>query len=118
MQALLVLLTIAALSLLASSRALDPGRFPALTRLAASGFLFLLFGVLLGPSVAGVLSARSVQGLRPVMALGLGTAGVIRRAQPEAPAAAAACPAGVLGRLAHAGTALPLRGAAAGGAAA
>jgi hypothetical protein len=76
-QALLVLLSIAALSLLVSSRALDPGRFPALARLAASGFLFLLFGVLLGPSVAGVLSARNLEGVRPVMALGLGTAGVI-----------------------------------------
>ncbi|MFP2907965.1 hypothetical protein ACLESD_23525 [Pyxidicoccus sp. 3LFB2] len=48
MQALLVLLSIAALSLLVSSRALDAGRFPALARLAASGFLFLIFGVLVG----------------------------------------------------------------------
>ncbi|NMO21129.1 sodium:proton exchanger [Pyxidicoccus fallax] len=77
MQALLVFLSIAALSLLASSRALDPGRFPALARLAASGFLFLIVGVLLGPSVAGVLSARNLEGMRPVLALGLGTAGVI-----------------------------------------
>ncbi|MCK8498278.1 sodium:proton exchanger [Myxococcus sp. MISCRS1] len=77
MQALLVFLAIAALSLLASSPALDPGRFPALARLAAGGFLFLLFGVVLGPSAAGVLSAEDVQLMRPVMALGLGTAGVI-----------------------------------------
>ncbi|WP_164018091.1 sodium:proton exchanger [Pyxidicoccus trucidator] len=77
MQALLVLLSIAALSLLASSRALDPGRFPALARLAASGFLFLIFGVLMGPSVAGLLSTRNLDGLRPVVALCLGASGVI-----------------------------------------
>ncbi|MCP3061620.1 sodium:proton exchanger [Myxococcus sp. K38C18041901] len=77
MQALLVFLAIAALSLLASSPALDPGRFPALARLAAGGFLFLLFGVVLGPSMVGVLSPEDLQLMRPVMALGLGTAGVI-----------------------------------------
>lgn len=77
MQALLVFLSIAALSLLASSRALDPGRFPALARLAASGFLFLLVGVLLGPSVAGLLSPQNLVSMRPVLALGLGTAGVM-----------------------------------------
>ncbi|TQF09368.1 sodium:proton exchanger, partial [Myxococcus llanfairpwllgwyngyllgogerychwyrndrobwllllantysiliogogogochensis] len=77
MQALLVFLAIAALSLLASSPALDSARFPALARLAAGGFLFLLFGVVLGPSVVGVLSVEDLRLLRPVMALGLGTAGVI-----------------------------------------
>ncbi|MCP3162096.1 cation:proton antiporter domain-containing protein [Myxococcus qinghaiensis] len=77
MQALLVFLAIAALSLLASSPALDPARFPALARLAAGGFLFLLFGVVLGPSVVGVLSVEDLYLLRPAMALGLGTAGVI-----------------------------------------
>jgi len=76
-QALLVFLSIAALSLLASSRALDPGRFPALARLAASGFLFVLLGILLGPSVSGLLTDRNVEALRPVTALGLGTAGVL-----------------------------------------
>lgn len=77
MQALLVFLAIAALSLLASSPALDPARFPALARLAAGGFLFLIFGVVLGPSAVGVLSEGDLGSLRPVMALGLGTAGVI-----------------------------------------
>jgi hypothetical protein len=76
-QALLVLLSIAALSLLASSRGLDPGRFPALARLAASGFLFLLMGILLGPSVVGLLTPGNLESLRPMMALGLGIAGVI-----------------------------------------
>jgi hypothetical protein len=77
-QALLVFLAVAALSLLASSRLiLDPGRFPGVAQLAASGLLFLLFGALLGPGLAGVLTLRDLEGLRPVVALGLGTAGVI-----------------------------------------
>ncbi|MCP3142373.1 sodium:proton exchanger [Pyxidicoccus xibeiensis] len=115
MQALLVLLTIAALSLLVSNRALDPGRFPALTRLAASGFLFLLFGILVGPSVSGVLSARSLEGMRPVLALGLGTAGVILGLNLE-PRLLRLLPRPVYSAaLAHAGTAflfvaLPLSG--------
>jgi hypothetical protein len=114
-QALLVFLTIAALSLLASSRALDPGRFPALARLAASGFLFLLGGVLLGPSVVGVLSVRNLESLRPLVALGLGTAGVILGLNLE-PRLLRLLPRPVYSAaLAHAGTAfafvaLPLAG--------
>lgn len=78
MQALLVFLAIAALSLLASSRTLlDPGRFPGVAQLAASGLIFLLFGALLGPGLAGVLTEADLKGLRPVLSLGLGTAGVI-----------------------------------------
>ncbi|RJS25258.1 sodium:proton exchanger [Corallococcus sp. H22C18031201] len=78
MQALLVFLAIAALSLLASSRALlDPGRHPALAQLAASGLLFLVFGTLLGPSGVAVLTPVNLESLRPLVALGLGTAGVI-----------------------------------------
>lgn len=78
MQALLVFLIVAALSLLASSRSLlDPARFPALAQLAASGLLFLIFGVLLGPSVLGVLTARNLDSLQPLIALGLGTGGVL-----------------------------------------
>ncbi|MDY7231073.1 sodium:proton exchanger [Hyalangium rubrum] len=78
MQALLVFLAIAALSLLASSRTLlDPSRFPGVAQLAASGLLFLVFGALLGPGQIGVLSVADLDGLRPVLALGLGTAGVI-----------------------------------------
>ncbi|HYH94481.1 sodium:proton exchanger [Hyalangium sp.] len=78
MQALLVFLAIAALSLLASSRTLlDPSRFPGVAQLAASGLIFLIFGALLGPGLIGVLSAEDLQGLRPVVSLGLGTAGVI-----------------------------------------
>ena len=78
MQALLVFLAVAALSLIASSRTLlDPGRFPGIAQLAASGLLFLIFGALLGPGQAGVLTAKDLEGLRPVLALALGTAGVI-----------------------------------------
>lgn len=78
MRALLVFIAIAALSLVASSRTLlDPGRFPALAQLAASGLSFLVFGALLGPELGGVLTASNVQAMRPVIALGLGTAGVI-----------------------------------------
>ncbi len=78
MQALLVFLAIAALSLLASSRTLlDPSRLPGVAQLAASGLLFLIFGAILGPGLAGVLTLEDLQGLRPVLALGLGTAGVI-----------------------------------------
>lgn len=78
MQALLVFLAIAALSLLASSRTLlDPSRLPGVAQLAASGLTFLVFGALLGPGLAGVLSWGDLQGLRPVVSLGLGTAGVI-----------------------------------------
>ncbi len=78
MQALLVFLAIAALSLLASSRTLlDPGRFPGVAQLAASGLIFLVFGALLGPGLADVLTTADLRGLRPVVSLGLGTAGVI-----------------------------------------
>ncbi|XXF81474.1 sodium:proton exchanger [Myxococcaceae bacterium GXIMD 01537] len=78
MQALLVFLAIAALSLVASSRTLlDPGRFPAVAQLAASGLSFLVFGALLGPEVGGVLTTSNLEAMRPMLALGLGTAGVI-----------------------------------------
>ncbi|MFL5348221.1 MAG: sodium:proton exchanger [Hyalangium sp.] len=78
MQALLVFLAIAALSLLASSRTLlDPSRLPGVAPLVASGLIFLVFGALLGPGLAGVLTLEDLDGLRPVRALGLGTAGVI-----------------------------------------
>jgi hypothetical protein len=115
-QALLVFLAIAALSLLASSRtALDPGRFPALAQLAASGLLFLALGAVVGPGSAGLLEWSDLVAVRPVLALGLGVAGVIvglnleprlLRLLPRAVYAAA---------LAHAGTAflwvaLPLAG--------
>jgi hypothetical protein len=115
-QALLVFLAIAALSLLASSRAaMDPGRFPALAQLAASGLLFLALGAVVGPGSAGLLEWSDLEALRPVVALGLGVAGVIvglnleprlMRLLPRAVYAAA---------LAHAGTAflwvaLPLAG--------
>ena len=78
MQALLVFLAIAALSLLASSRAvLAPGRYPALAQLAASGLLFLAIGAVMGPGSLALLSWGDLEGLHPVLALGLGVAGVL-----------------------------------------
>jgi hypothetical protein len=77
-QALLVFLAIAALSLLASSRTfLDAVRLPGVAQLAASGLLFLVFGALMGPGQAALLTGPNLESLRPVLALGLGTVGVI-----------------------------------------
>jgi hypothetical protein len=115
-QALFVFLSIAALSLLASSRtALDPGRFPALAQLAASGLLFLACGAVLGPGSLGVLSASDLTALRPIVALGVGVAGVIIGLNLE-PRLLRLLPRQVyVAALAHAGTAflwvaLPLAG--------
>ncbi|MFL5352948.1 sodium:proton exchanger [Archangium sp.] len=116
MQALLVLLAIAALSLLASSRtAMDPGRFPALAQLAASGLLFLALGAVMGPGSLAVLSWSDLTALRPLLALGLGVAGVIIGLNLE-PRLLRLLPREVYAAaLAHAGTAflwvaLPLAG--------
>ena len=77
-QALLVFLAIAALSLLASSRTLmDPSRFPTLAQLAASGLFFLAFGTVLGPVGLEGLSKADLLALRPVLTLGLGLAGIL-----------------------------------------
>jgi hypothetical protein len=115
-QALLVLLAIAALSLLASSRTvLDPGRFPALAQLAASGLLFLAIGAVMGPGSLAVLSWSDLTALRPLLALGLGVAGVIIGLNLE-PRMLRLLPREVyVAALAHAGTAflwvaLPLAG--------
>ncbi|HSP82021.1 MAG TPA: sodium:proton exchanger, partial [Myxococcaceae bacterium] len=106
MQALLVFLAIAALSLLASNRTLmDPGRFPAVAQLAASGLLFLAFGAVLGPSQLGALSGGDLTALRPVLALGLGVAGLLLGLNLE-PRLLRLLPRPVLvAALAHAGTA-------------
>lgn len=116
MQALLVLLAIAALSLLASSRTvLDPGRFPAVARLAASGLLFLALGAVMGPGSLAVLSWSDLTALRPLLALGLGVAGIIIGLNLE-PRLLRLLPREVYAAaLAHAGTAflwvaLPLAG--------
>ncbi|WP_257446074.1 cation:proton antiporter [Archangium lipolyticum] len=116
MQALFVFLSIAALSLLASSRTvLDPGRFPAFAQLAASGLLFLACGAVLGPGSLGVLSSGDLTALRPVLALGVGVAGVIIGLNLE-PRLLRLLPREVYAAaLAHAGTAflwvaLPLAG--------
>jgi hypothetical protein len=56
---------------------LDPSRFPALARLSASGLHFLLLGALAGPGLLGTLGEADLARLRPLVALGLGMAGVI-----------------------------------------
>ncbi|MET0401317.1 MAG: sodium:proton exchanger [Cystobacter sp.] len=77
MQALLVLLAIAALSLLASHRrVVDPSLSPVLVQLAASGLLFLVLGAVLGPGLVGLLSWYDLTSLQPLLALGLGVAGM------------------------------------------
>lgn len=78
MQALLLLLAVATLSVLASSpRLLEAGRFFQLAQLAASGMLFLALGAALGPHAAGLLRAADLEALRPLTALGLGFAGLL-----------------------------------------
>lgn len=78
MQALLVFLAVAALSVLASNRRLlEAGRFFQLAQLSASGLLFLVLGTLVGPSTLALLSADDLQRLRPLLALGLGLGGLM-----------------------------------------
>lgn len=106
MQVLLVLLAIAALSMLASSRrVLTPGRFPAVDQLAASGLLFVGAGAALGPDFLGTLSREDLLGLQPLLALGLGVAGVLVGLNLE-PRLLRLLPREVyMAALAHAGTA-------------
>lgn len=78
MQALLLFLIVAALSMVASSRALlQAGRFFGLAQLIASGMLFLVFGVLVGPLVLNILGPAEVETMRPLLAIGLAVAGVL-----------------------------------------
>lgn len=116
MQVLLVLLAIAALSILASSRTvLIPGRFPAVDQLVASGLLFVGVGAAVGPDFLGVFSRQELLGLRPLLALGLGVSGVLVGLNLE-PRVLRQLPREVyMAALAHAGTAflwvaLPLVG--------
>src|SRR5690606_42051216 len=78
MQALLLFLTVAALSVLASSPLLmRVGRAFGLAQLSASGLLFFVFGVAVGPLAMGVLDAAQVEALRPLIAIGLTVVGVL-----------------------------------------
>ena len=78
MQALLLFLTVAALSLLASSPLLlRMGRAFGLAQLAASGLLFFVFGVMVGPLAMGVLDANQIEALRPLLAVGLAVVGLL-----------------------------------------
>lgn len=78
MQALLLFLVVAVLSMVASSPALlRVGHAFGLAQLSASGLLFLVFGVLVGPLALGMLGPEQVDALRPLFALGLAVAGVL-----------------------------------------
>src|SRR5690606_39642545 len=71
-------LTVAALSVLASSPLLmRVGRAFGLAQLSASGLLFFVFGVAVGPLAMGVLDAAQVEALRPLIAIGLTVVGVL-----------------------------------------
>lgn len=99
MTSLVIFIAVGLLSVLASSRRLlRTGRFPELAELAAGGFPFLMLGACLGPSAAGFLRSAELVSVRPLLALGLGVAGlllglnvdlrILRRLPPAAYAAA------------------------------
>lgn len=82
MQAFLVILTLAALALLAAS----PKRFrPTRRRSAVNTFIAVwgsvILGALLGPTVAGVIPAEPLSNATPLAVLGLGWIGVMVGAQ-------------------------------------
>ena len=78
MQALLLFLTVAALSLLASSPlVMRAGQAFGLAQLSASGLLFFVFGVAVGPLGIEVLDASQIDALRPLLAIGLAVAGLL-----------------------------------------
>ncbi|MGA9525128.1 MAG: cation:proton antiporter [Myxococcaceae bacterium] len=78
MQTLLVFISVAALSVLASNqRLLEAGRFFNLAQLAASGMIFLLLGAALGPGGGDLLHSADLTAARPLLALGLGLGGML-----------------------------------------
>ncbi len=78
MGTLLVFIAVATLSVLASNqRLLQAGRFFNLAQLAASGLIFLVLGAALGPGALGLLNSLELEGARPILALGLGLAGLL-----------------------------------------
>ena len=105
MQTLLVFISVAALSVLASNqRLLEAGRFFNLAQLAASGMIFLLLGAVLGPGGGDLLHTEDLTAARPLLALALGLGGVLMglnmapsvlRALPRAVWAAAAAHSGL-----------------------
>jgi hypothetical protein len=77
-QLLLVFLAVGALSVLASNqRLLEAGRFFQLAQLVGSGLVFLALGAAMGPHALGALSAGDLAELDPLLALGLGVAGLM-----------------------------------------
>jgi hypothetical protein len=75
---LLVFIAVAALSVLASSpRLRQAGRFFFLAQLSASGLLFLVLGAITGPGGLRLLPENDLVLSRPLLALGLGFAGLL-----------------------------------------
>lgn len=78
MRTLLVFLAVALLSVLASNqRLMQAGRFFNLAHLTAGGLVFLVFGAVLGPGGAKFLRMEEVNAAQPLLALGLGLAGLL-----------------------------------------
>lgn len=78
MRTLLLFIAVISLSVLASNqRLLQAGRFFNLAQLAASGLLFLVMGTLLGPGGVNVIQTEDLVQTRPILALGLGFAGLL-----------------------------------------
>jgi Sodium/hydrogen exchanger family len=78
MRTLLVLVAVAALSVLASNqRLLRAGSFLNLAQLSASGLLFVVLGAIIGPSGVNLLVWEDLQAAQPVVSLGLGLGGVL-----------------------------------------
>ena len=78
MQPVFLFLAVAALSVLASSPAvLRAGRAIRLPELAASGLPFLVLGAAVGPRGTGALKPELLSDLSPLVALGLGLAGML-----------------------------------------
>ncbi|MFL5319948.1 MAG: sodium:proton exchanger [Myxococcaceae bacterium] len=78
MQSLLLLAAVAALSILASNRALlRVGQALGLSQLFASGLAFALLGIAAGPNATALLTQRQLEDLDPVVAVALGFCGLI-----------------------------------------
>lgn len=78
MKLLLLFIAVALLAALASSRRLlQVSRSLHLQQISSSGLWFLLVGAISGPYASGVLGAQTLKDVRPLIAVGLGVAGML-----------------------------------------
>lgn len=77
MTTLLLVIAVALLAVLASQRRLLEARRLLLAHLAASGLVFILLGVLCGPHGGALLSVPTLASFDPLVALSLGSAGLL-----------------------------------------